>query len=611
MPVAHFHRPGTCVDAADGRLMPVVMAMIVVASLAAHLCLVAVFPTQPVSDFAVITKFATAISQHGIAAEGTFWQYMNAGLPMMLAFALKVTGGEAERVARLSTAIVMSLVPLLPLLILRGAVPAGARLLAAGALGFLPMLLLFCGVVAQDNWVVPPMIALACMAIRNYQLSASGRPIIAATLWCLAVYIRQEMLLVALPMALLAAYPFRDGSQRRAALVRFSVAALVLLCAIAAQRGAATGHFRLSTSHGGHAVLGSYVPGARFSWAPPQPYLAAHDPEKGYGIERLREDGMRLALGEIGQRPMFHLVRRAGATLHAATGSDLSLQGWALTNDGVLPEDLRPAARRLAFLAGPTTQWTFVLLHALFLAALPIAWRARDPAMLAICLTIAMKVGIHMLVSLQARFFLVVTALEVIVIVRALLYLIEDAVMRRLFVFAFAVFAAGLFLVWRALPSLAEWVDTQESKVPNPHYQFSFATHGASARCHVERGRVTELSGEGLTLRLMQKYPQPGDTAEVTCELPANGTPPLRLEIEDRYSQNLADRIVQQVSLAGRPIQSRDIGGQDGVGWWGVDLPRPTATAGTFSFRLIAVKPDAYTDWGHYSTTKIRLVPAK
>ena len=205
------------------------LLLLLILGLAPRLAFVSQFPTIPFSDFASLVAFGQHLHDHGIISNGWFWEYLNPGLPLVLCGLFRIFPGDPGSVARLATTLACGLLPILPFLIWRGVLPFWVRLLAGASLAVWPGQVLFSGVVAQDNWVLLPTIALAALAVRCLVTSpATGmrhirgthvpRPVIAGLLYVAGVAIRQEMLIVLLPLFLTAAgVTFRAGWRRVAA----------------------------------------------------------------------------------------------------------------------------------------------------------------------------------------------------------------------------------------------------------------------------------------------------------------------------------------------------------------------------------------------------------
>lgn len=595
----------------DDRAMAIAMIIVVLASISIRLLLVSVFPSKPISDFQGIVQLA-----NGIATEATFsadslgWSTFSAGTSTVLGIIQYVLGGEPERSARLSTAVMMGLLPLMPLLLLRRVVSAGTRLLIAMGIAFLPALIVFSGVVAQDNWAIPPLLGLACLALRNHRLNGTGYPLWSAVLWCFGGFFRQEMLIVALPLAVLAAWPIADKAKLWRCLVVFAVSSALLLSAIGLQREQATGHFAIGTRHGGQSILGSYVPGVGFGWTQSGAYLATLESDKQQRDwrTRAREEGYSLVVNEIARRPFFHFSRRLGAMVYTATGADRSLQHWAL-GAAAQRSELQGAASRLADASQLLLTLSLIVLHALFVASLPMAWLRRDPALITIALAVIAKLGIHFLVAAQARFVLTVVPLEIVMVAIAF----GDLRTRREWIVCavtLLVAFLALFGAWRALPAWAGWVASREWPQGTPYYRFELAGAGARAHCEMDHGLLT-LDDASITLRSVTAEPKPNALlADLHCQIDLPTT--ASLEVGDRYpAGGRPGNIVQEVEVDGVLMLRHDVGAKAWKGWSRVDLPATNGRPIKFRVRVLAVNPARGASWGGTAaTTEIRLVAA-
>lgn len=600
----------------DDRAMAIAMVIVVLASILVRLLLVSIFPTKPISDFQGIVQLA-----NGIATEATFsadslgWSTFSAGTSTVLGIIQYVLGGEPERSARLSTAVMMGLLPLIPLLLLRRVVSAGTRLLIAMGIAFMPALIVFSGVVAQDSWAIPPLLGLACLALRNHRLNGMGYPLWSAVLWCFGGFFRQEMLIVAFPLAVLAAWPIVDKAKLWRCLAVFAVSSALLLGAIGLQRQQATGHFAIGTRHGGQSILGSYIPGVGFGWTHSRAYLASLEPDTKQRDwrTRSRDEGYGLVMHEIAQRPIFHFLRRLGAMVYTATGADRSLQGWSL-GEKAQPPELQPAASRLANVSQLLVTLSLILLHALFVASLPMVWLRRDPAMTALALVVIAKLGIHFLVATQARFVLTIAPLEIVTVAIAF----GDLRTRREWiVYASTLLAAflALFGAWRALPAWASWVSSKDWPQNAPQYRFEFSRNGAQVKCEMDRGLLASLDDNSFVVRSVTSEPKPNTVlANLRCQVEASGPAgkPLSLEVGDRYpAGGRPGNIMQEVEVNGVPVLRHDVGAKAWKGWSRVDLPATNGRPIKFRVRVLAVNPAPGASWGGTAaTTEIRLVAA-
>ncbi len=144
------------------------LAVIILLGVVPRLCFIILFPTQPISDFRGLVDFAIAI-RDSVFARGTwYWEFLNAGLPTILSVILRTFPDSPETTARWATAILTGLVPIFPYTIWHGVLSMRARILAGLFLALWPGQIFFSGVVAQDNWVLIPTIALSSLAVRSW-----------------------------------------------------------------------------------------------------------------------------------------------------------------------------------------------------------------------------------------------------------------------------------------------------------------------------------------------------------------------------------------------------------------------------------------------------------
>jgi hypothetical protein len=259
---------------------------IVLLGLLARAWLLAHYPAVPVSDFKRIVEFAGDLATAGPFADVWHWTLLSAGTSTILSLPLAFSA-DGVATARTCTMLAMAALPLLPFFMLRGVVPGSARVVATALIALQPAQVIFSNVVAQDNWGQLPVIALACLTIRNMVAPGKGAPIAAAILWGLSFFIRQEMLLATLPLAIMSAWPFQARERWGRAAVKFVAVATLMILMVAGQRYQATGQFRLTSEHGGSTLLGTYIPGAGFGWKPYESFAASIDPAMADDPDRM------------------------------------------------------------------------------------------------------------------------------------------------------------------------------------------------------------------------------------------------------------------------------------------------------------------------------------
>jgi len=579
---------------------------------------VTIFPVRPVSDFEGLVALARLMRDVSWTVPSWRWIYFSPGLPLALSLVLRLFPGPPEDVARLATAAVCGLVPLLPFALWRGVVSFRVRLLAGVALALWPGQVFFSGVVAQDNWVLPPTVALACLAARALLTGGRGRPVLAGLLYALAAAMRQEMLVALLPLLLAGAgFGSRQGlpeNRRWRGAAACALAAALPLLLLATQRELATGRFALTSEHAGLAVLGSYVPGAAAdSWADPCPYIASVRPSLLWDYDRIRREAGGLALDEALRRPTFHAARIATAVLSQALHGETNNFYWSLLISGGLPEPLVPRGQRFAAQAKGWLAIELGVLQALFLVAVILAAAWRHRAILAICAAIALKVGIHAVTVTQGRYFLPVTAMEILAIALA----VEEVLLRRrgrLPAAALATGAAAVLALGLLVPRAAGWVLRHDAE-PQRTYRFPLKgpAPGATLACVVDRGLLMALSADQATIAPLHADPAPGETASASCELTGTAAVPLALRLRDAYAPgDLPGRMRQRVEIDGVEVLDRDLAAVPGDGW--LSVPLGTSAPGSTRKILIqvtAVRPDPGAAWGRAAATPFELATAE
>jgi hypothetical protein len=481
----------------------------------------AAFPTQPVSDFRGLVMFGLRLRDEGLSVPGWHWVQFNSGLPLFLAALFRVFPHHVAAVARIVTAVATGLVPLLPYALWRPVLPWRTRWLAGLFLALWPGLVFFSGVVAQENWVLIPTVALATLAVRLLR-DPEGRahPIAVGLCFALATAIRQEMLLVLAPAAVVAAGLPGNPSGRASRILRFAVASAIPLLILAAERRAATGRFAVTTEHGGLGVLGTLVPGsAAAGWTDPTLYVASIDPSLLRDPVRMRSATWTLARNEALRRWRFHAFRSAAAAIRLSVESEAQNLFWALEAPGALPEPKIAAGAAFGRAVRPWLRVELALASGFFLAALVRGVRRRDRAILLLSATVILRILAQLAFSPLGRLMVPSVALELLTIALAIGEL-DTRGRRGAAAFAgLGVAAAAILLVIEPpLDRLAIRKDEAPPAVRRIPLGIAGAA-GAFAECTVENGRLTAISGDRAWFG-----PAPGSSAgtfRVLCLLPA------------------------------------------------------------------------------------------
>lgn len=391
--------------------------LVLLAGILPRLIFVFVCPNYPISDFYNILDLARSFERDILAKGNIYWQYFSAGLPLILSVLLKVIPYPDEDVVRWATAIVTGLPAVLPFLIWKDVFPRRVRILAGLLLAFWPGQILFSGVLAQDNWIIFPTVGLAALAVRVLVKQKGGYTIWAGLFYFFSVAIRQEMLITLLPLGAVAML----GSQREKWFRNFIVGISLLgifFGALVVQRGMATGRYALSTNHLGVSILGAYVPGAGMGWNMPWAFLSTYHPEISVEDEGFEQQITRLAMKEFVRRPRFHAIRIVGSSLYNLFNIDREIAPLSLTAEGVLPHRYQAGAKALLESLTPLLQFFPSFIHGMFLSAVFFSLFNRQllKYICPILLTVVFKIGLHAVIVSQPRYFLVVVALEFLVI---------------------------------------------------------------------------------------------------------------------------------------------------------------------------------------------------
>jgi len=567
------------------------------------------FPLVPVSDFQTLVEFADLIVEQGPFVRSWHWNLAAPGAPMAMSIALLVSDGNNVAAARWWSTIMMSSMPLLPLYMLRGVVPGWARVCATALIALLPAQIIFAQVPAQDTWVQLPVVTLACLAVRNMRGVRTGAPAWAAVLYWASLYTRPEMLLAALPIAVAAAWPIDVPARRVRAAAVFAVLTLGLLGATAVQRGKATDHYAVSSPHGGASMLGAYVPGVGFGWTQPEDWVATFDPATADDPVAMQQNASKIAWREIEKRPWFHFQRRVGALLYTGTGADGSITYWTLLDKAQAPER-SVAASKIARRLEIPLRWAFVFVHALFLGAVFVALRRRDAALLVLVATIGLKVALHLVFASQARFFLVIAALESVVIALAAADVARDRIAKR---YALACTALGILVIGGGMLATPAWQAALNDPPPQMFERFVVARDAFEGRCQLQRGKLLHRAEAAFGFQVTNADPKPGEIARVECNLtPRAAGGSFSLEIHDSYAPGgFPDRLVQEAWVDGVQVYRHDIAAEAGDGWWTHKLQMQRGRAMQIVVQIAAVRPDAGPAWGNAAATDVRFVDAR
>ena len=492
--------------------------LLLVLSLGTRLAFVARYPAMPFFDFVQIVHFGVLLRDQGLAAAGWYWSQFNPGLPVLLSLLFRLFPRDPIATARTATAVATGLLPLIPFLLWRRVLAFRWRVLAGALLALWPGQIFFSGAPALDNWVLLPAIALASLAVRRLlDPDDAGHPLAAGLLYCAAFVIRQEMVLVLFPVLLAAAIGPRQGRPARAwrnlAVVAAIVAVTVL--AVAAQRHAATGRFKIGSEHGALGLYGTFVPGSSASgWIDARAFAAVQDPSvldgSLYGSQRTY---LRLTWAEAMRRPGFHLMRMAAWMPRLALNADADNLYWSVGGDRAQPPDRRDAGRRFEDRWAPWLRVELAVVQGLFVAAVFVGLRRGNAAILVLALCVFLKFLIHAVISPVGRLVVPALALELLTIPLGFAALAARPVKERL---RFAALAAGFaVLLFAATPLAAAFVMSRDSpRLPGVRRFALDAGADCRVQCELAAGALTGLATNWARLEMG------GGAARVTCAVP-------------------------------------------------------------------------------------------
>jgi hypothetical protein len=396
-------------------------ALVLALGLGLRLAFIRAFPTIPVSDFRVLIAFGTRLRDQGLTAPGYGWVQFNSGLPLVLSVLFRIFPSDPEGAARAATAVVTGLTGLAPFFLWRRVLAFRWRLLAGLALALWPGQIFFSGVVAQENWALLPAVALACLGVRGARApDLRPNPVAAGLLYAAACAIRQELLVVLLPVVLPAAGLWPRQPRTLRPLLLLGVSAGVPLFLLAAERHAASGRFSLTTEHGGLGLLGSVVPGAAADgWIDPKPFVAAHRPELLRDRKALRESATGLALQEWRRRWRYNVFRAAVSSIRLLGQSDAENLFWSVGAAEALPAGRRASGDAFGSRWGPLLRIELASITGLFAAAALLGARRRDPAILLLAAAVFLKVAVQAVFSPMGRLMVPAIALELLAVALA------------------------------------------------------------------------------------------------------------------------------------------------------------------------------------------------
>lgn len=495
------------------------LILVLIAGLLPRIVFIQAFPTRPVSDFLSLLNFSIAFQVDWPAKAAWQWHFFSPGLPLILSLFLRLISQSPEAIGRWATAICTGLVPVIPYILWKDTFQLRTRILAAVMLALWPGQIVFSSVLAQDNWIILPVITLSVLAVRILVMRQDGKPIIAALLYALTVAIREDMLLVLLPIVIPVTLGGKAGRRLRNFLIGSSMVGL-LFVGLIFLRGIATGRYTLLSSHLGNSILGAYVPGAGMGWVDPNPYLQAVHPElviNAVSRSELDRIMLRLAWQEFVHRPVFHIIRIVGSTFTNLFGIDIGVIWWSLTNDDVLPKEYQKSVEAFTNGIAPLLQIYPFLVHILlaFSVYFAISQRPLLKWISPMLLSIILKVGLHAIVVPQPRFFLVVIGLELLTfaVISEVCFKLET---RPVFIRSLVLGILSVFAVYQLSIKARDYVWTHDV-LSQLNYHFSLHMEAEQVECRMNQGPLIFNSKNEAGFEILNSEPYYHESAITLC----------------------------------------------------------------------------------------------
>jgi hypothetical protein len=349
-------------------------------------------------------------------------------------------------------------------------------------------------------------------------------------------------------------------------------------------------------------MLGAYVPGAHWDlWTDPRPFIASVDPSLLQDEKKLLQQAYGLAVKEALRRPEFHLVRIVYSITRSLARMDLSNFWWSVLSPEVLSPGYRQKADQFVARVSPGLIRALWVIHALFLASFFIGLAKQHWPILTLTSVILLKVAIHGVLVIQARYFIPVVALEMLVIV----FGIQEASKLRPRGKSVASLLGGLVTVcfFGFVGLTAEAYVRMHDDHMQRTYRFVLFEPGGHGKleCVVDSGRLTELTHQDATMLFLNEAPRLGEKARGVCQLVKSEKPgpPLYLEIVEPYSHNvLQGQMVERVIIDGKESLSRDLATRTENRRVEILLGSTDRETKTIIIEVEAVRPDIAWTWG-------------
>lgn len=573
---------------------------------------VSIFPSHPTSDFQNLINFGLSFKLDWLAKGNIYWKYFSAGLPLILSLLFRIFPYDPEVISRWATVFITGSTALIPFLVWRDTLSLRARVIAGIFMSLWPGQILFSGIPAQDNWVLPTSVMLAALSVRILVNKEVGRPILGALLYVLTVSIRQEMLICMFPVAVVVVIGSDKKEFIKRSLVAVTIAALAFGFLIV-QRGMSTGRYSLSSDHMGLTILGSYIPGSGRGWGNPLPYLAIAAPEE-LQQDDYQKISVELALKELFSRPRYHLIRAIGTVSFHLFQAEDNYYWWSLSKQGVLSADKIDEATLFISKTDSWIKLPALLVQFFFFSSLfyvIFVERRKLLTVLPVLMVIFLKVSIHSVIVSEPRYYLTVIALQIVVFS----VLVDGILLTRKTgpIFLGVLFGGGMVAGLIFLAQYAQKTIDMYDGIRQKNYAFPLMVEGLKVNCVLDKGVLLYQLNSGGAIRLEHQDPAPGEFSRISCSAFSETTMDIYISIMDGYEQGgTPERILQIVYVNGERIIRHDVADEIFLGWQDVYLGKISpGQPFNFSLEVKALKPDDGWGWGDVSNTAFKITSIK
>jgi hypothetical protein len=349
-------------------------------------------------------------------------------------------------------------------------------------------------------------------------------------------------------------------------------------------------------------MLGAYVPGAHWNlWTDPKPYIASVDPSLLQDGKKLLKNAPRLAVEEAFRRPKFHFARIVYSMTKSFARLDSSNFWWSLLSPEVLSPIYRQRADHFVHRVSPLLTGVSGFIQAMFLAAFFIGLARRHWPILVLTSAVLLKILIHAVLVVQARYLVPVVAIELLVIALGAREALTLTPRWKPFVAILGGLVTVLFVGFAGLKAEA-YVRNHDDHSQRT-YRFTIYEPKGYGRlqCMIDQGRLTELNIQDASMMFLNEAPRLGEKARAVCQLTRSHKPGPRLSLQvihPYYPGVLQGQMVERVVVNGKELFSCDLAAKIETNRFEVALDSTDQETGTIVVEVEALRPDIGFTWG-------------